>query len=373
MGTTGAVIRHPECDVRPWLREHEGRVHPYTVQRITQSYLFIDDLVSKWERIGSASAFDVGCGAGYDTFAIGRHFDHVLAIDIGKRAIREACFIAHGAGVPNVTFERANIESFRDEHEFDFVYCNLMSHNVASRCDLMSRLRQAMKPGSHLLYSEITEGYAPMEIHRAIVARDQVQLVSRIWQVLRGFTGQGGFRFFLAGSAPSLLEAGKFCMLAHEAQDWNGMKIFERMTARAESGTSAPVRSLDRDYLDLRADLAELRAQFKEMLASRPQGGFSSSQRSRIESLSDGGRGRHAPFLLYLLMADIVLASSRPDPSILRRLRRVWRREPSLPGVGPCDLALRDTFDWAALEELHLRVIRGMRRNSGLPADSMDD
>ncbi len=371
MKATGAVIRHPECDIRPWLKDNEGSVSPYTVQRITQSYLFIDDLLSRHEGMGAASAFDVGCGAGFDTFAIGRHFDHVLAIDRDRRAIREARVIAKGAGVSHVTFEKANIESSHGKREFDFVYCNLMSHNVSSRCALLSRLRRAMKPGSCLLYSEHTEGYPPMEIHRAIVARDQVQLVSRIWQVLRGFTGQSGFRFFLAGTAQSLLEASQLSVVTHEFQNWNGMRIIERMTARAESG--APGRSPDADYLDTHADFAQVRTQFKEMLSARPRSGYSSSQRSRIESLSESGGNRYAPFLLFLLMADLALPSFCANRSSLGRTIEVWQRIARRLGSGLGHWTPRTSLDWGALEDLDSRFIRAMRRSWGLPTDSIVD
>lgn len=372
MKATGAVIRHPECDVRPWLKDNEGRVSPYTVQRIIQSYLFIDDLLSRHEGIGAASALDVGCGAGFDSFAIGRHFDHVLAIDRDRRAIREARVIAKGAGVSHIAFDKANIESSRGEHEFDFVYCNLMSHNASSRYALMSRLRNAMKPGAYLLYSEITEGYAPMEIHRAIVGRDHVQLVSRVWQVLRGFTGQSGFRFFLAGTAQLLLEASQLSVVTHESQNWNGMRIFERMTARAESGAPAPVRPFDTDYLDTHADFAQMRTQFKEMISARPKTGFSSSQRSRIEALSESGGNRYAPFLLFLLMADTPLPSFHLNSSPIRRSIEVWQSLGRRLGLVLGQWTPRTNLDWGALEDLDSRFIRAMRRNSGLHADSID-
>lgn len=371
--TTGVVIRHPECDVRPWLGAHAAEVVPYTHQRILQGYPFIDALLAQVEDLGAEAAYDVGCGAGYDTFAIGRYFDHVLAIDRDGGVIRQASLIAKGGGVSHVHFARENIERSRRQRRFDFIYCNLMSHNVSSRCALIHSLRQAMSPGARLHYSEVTEGYAPMEIHRAILARDRVQLVSRIWQALTGFAGSPAFRFFLAGSLRPLFEANALRILACESQEWNGMPILERLTARAETGTPAPIRAGDADYLTVNADLADVRRQFSVMLSARPRRGFSPSQRSHIHSLSENGENRFAPYLVFLLMADILLASSRPGLSMLRGVRGIWRRNPAWLGAGASGLALPETLDWAALEDLDLRFIRMMRRSAGLPAQASDD
>ncbi len=367
------VIRHPECDVRPWLEENAGSVTPYTRQRITQSYQFMGDLLARCEGTACVFAYDVGSGAGYDTFAIGRYFDQVLAIDRDRRAIREASLIAGGAGVSRIRFERANVECKRGRHQFDLVYCNLMSHNVSSRCALFTILRQVLRPKAHLLYSEITEGYAPMEIHRAIIGRDRVQLFSRIQQVLRGLTGQSGFRFFLAGTAQSLLEVNNLCVLAHQSQAWNGMRIFERTTAKAERGTPAQARCPDVDYHDIHADFAEMRAQFTTLLSARPRSGFSPDQRRQIEARLHTDGNRYAPFLTFLLMADVALPSFRLTRSPFRRSIEVGRRVGRRLGFAWDDGATGEQLDWAALQELDLGFIEDMRRRVGLPMDSVDD
>ncbi len=262
-------VRHPESDVRPWLAEYADQVDAYTRQRIEASYLFMDGLLAGCKGIGADAAFDVGCGAGFDTFAIGRYFDAVHAIDTNRAAIGQARRIARGAGVAHITFQQDRIESFRGALPWDFVYCNLMSHNVSSRCALMDRFRRDMRPRAYLSYAEITEGYGPMEIHRAIRRRDGVELASRIRQVLRGFTGQPGFRFFLAGSAGPLLETAGMRVLARETSRWNGMAIHERTMTRAEEPGVAQMWGGDPDYIKIAPDFAAMRARFRELIPSR--------------------------------------------------------------------------------------------------------
>ena len=319
------LVKHPESDIRTWLVENAERIDAYTRRRIEASYPFMEDLLAGCEGIGAGAAFDVGSGAGFDTFAIGWYFDSVRAIDTNPAAIGQARRIARGAGVAHITFQRDRIESFRGVLPWDFVYCNLMSHNVSSRCSLMDRFRRDMRSRAYLSYAEITEGYGPMEIHRAIRRRDGVEFASRIRQVLRGFTGQPGFRFFLAGSAEPLLEAAGMRVLACESSRWNGMVIHERTLSRAEGLGVVGRSGGDPDYAKLVPEFAAMRTRFRALTPGGSGKRLSAGARAEIESALRDPCDAYAPFLMILRMADMVLPSFRLQPSPIQRLGTVWR------------------------------------------------
>lgn len=366
-------VKHPESDVRTWLAENAERVDVYTRRRIEASYSFIDDLLAGCEGMEAGAAFDVGSGAGFDTFAIGRYFDAVRAIDTNPAAIDQARRIARGAGVAHITFQRDRIESLRGALPWDFVYCNLMSHNVSSRCSLMDRLRRDMRPRTYLSYAEITEGYGPMEIHRAIRRRDGVELASRIRQVLRGFTGQPGFRFFLAGSAGPLLEAAGMRVLACESSRWNGMVIHERTLSRAEGLGVGGTSGGDPDYARLTPDFATMRVRVRRLTPGGSGGRLSAGARAEIESALRDPCDGYAPFLMCLRMADMVLPSFRLQPSPIQRLGAVWQGARRRLGCAADRSECRTDLDWSALEDLDLAFIAVMRRNAGLPAGVIDE
>ena len=366
-------IRHPECDVRPWLVQHGAGLNPYTKQRIEQSYSTVDTLLASREDMSPEAAIDVGCGSGFETFALGRYFDHVLAIDIDRQAIREARAIAVGASVSNVEFRRRNAETLRARHEFEFAYCNLMSHNVRSRPLIITRLREALRPCGIVAYSEITEGYAPMEIHRAIARRDQAQLSLRIWQIVRGVIGRSGFRFFQAGSARTLFEAAGFCLLTQESYTWNGLPFLERSLARGNESPRHSRRMSHQLCPDPTAGFPELRRLFEEMIASHRGRGFSPDQRTSIREFAETGRDRFAPFALFLLMGDLA-GALRPwaDSVIVGRLRHAWERAWTLVSASPGGNSLPGLIDWPALSALDHRFLELTRRIAGLPIDAIE-
>ncbi len=370
----GVVVRHPESDVRPWIEAHVQEVDAYTRQRIEGSYRFIDGLLATCQGLGSGHSYDVGSGGGFDTFAIGRYFDGVWAVDTNPSAIREAVRIARGAGVTHITFKRRSAESFRGVPASDFVYCNLMSHNVSSRCGLIRTLQGATKPGGYLSYAEITEGYPPMEIHRAIRRRDEVELASRLYQVVRGFTRQSGFRFFLAGTALPLLEAVGLRVMARESSSWNGMAIHERMLSQEMEGPRAGRGwGSDADYVGLDSGFAEMRSQFLAFIPARSGERLSPGVQVDIESALRTSSNPYAPFLMFLRMADMVLPSFQVSLASIQRMGVVWRGVRRRLGFAAGGVERHIRPDWDAIEEIDSRFIGAMRRNAGLSSDGIDD
>lgn len=365
--------KHPESDVRPWLAENVEQVDAYTRQRIEASYPFLDGLLAGCEGMGAGAAFDVGCGAGFDTFAIGRYFDAVSAIDTNRTAIGQARRIAREAGVLHIRFHRADIESFPSTLPWDFVYCNLMSHNVSSRCSLMECFRGGMRSRAYLSYAEITEGYGPMEIHRAIRRRDGVELASRIRQVLRGFTGQPGFRFFLAGSAEPLLETAGMRVLACQSSRWNGMVIHEQTLSQAEGLAAGQTSGADPDYAALDPEFVAMRARFRTLIPATSSERLSSDARADIESALRAPCNPYAPFLVFLRMADMVLPTFRLKPSPIQRMGAIWESARRRLGFAAAHAEYRTDLDWAALEDFDLEFIAAMRRYAGLPVGEIEE
>ena len=347
-------VEHPECDVRHWLREHSGVASEYTAQRISQSYPRIQQILAQSQGVSYSAAFDIGCGAGFDSFAMGVHFDHVLALDTNREAIEEAARIAREAGVTNIRFDLANVEHYDPSRLFSFVFCNIMSHNVDSRCVLGVRIAMSLEMGGWLNYAEAQEGYAPLEIHRAIQRQDQAALSERLWQVLRGFTEMRGFRFFASGTMSPLLEALGLKQVSCRSDNWNGIPFLERISSVLEGSPSeTQPDGTDPDYLEIPDGFQKIRKRFAERISIRPAGGFTAKQREEIEEEATGTMSRYGPFLTLLLMADLVL--------------------PSLGGLHSEQSSEVPEPDWNTIEELDRRFIAQVRKRAGLQEGPIDD
>ncbi len=345
------TIVNPESQMRTWLDGQDGIASEYTVRRIKESYARIEEVLSNCTDLNHRAAFDIGSGPGLDLFAMGARFDHVLGIDPNERPINEGTQIAQHAGITNVRFVCAHAEYYEPSEAFSFVFCNLMSHNVDSRCLLAMRMALALEDGGWLHYAEEQEGYMPLEIHQAIQRQDRVALSERIRQFLRGFTaGMVGFRFFASGTMRPLLEAlGLRCVSIQDSM-WNGMALQESMLCVRDGELSAiQPEGDDLDYLEVPHGFREMRDRFSVLTSSRPSEGFSLLQRGQIQTEADASTNRYAPFLTLLLMADLVLPSLHPQESRLKEL------------------------DWGRLSELDGRFIRQSRRLAGLEETPIDD
>ncbi len=338
-------------DVRPWLENHAGLAAEYTVRRINHSYTRIEQVLAGCEGLSRAAGYDIGCHAGLDSFAMAAHFDRVLAIDPNGKAIEEAETIARGAGVTNIRFDCARAEYYDPAEVFSFVFCNLMSHNVDSRCLLAVRIAMALEQNGWLHYAEENEGYAPMVLHHAIQRQDPAALSERLRQMLRGFTGTTGFRFYASGTMePPLKVLGLRCV-SRTTSAWNGMQHQETMLCIREGNPSGTeVDGTDPDYLRVPDDFQQMRDRFGALISSRPADGFSPLRRAGLEEEAENGTNRYGPFLHLLLMADLVLPSL--DSNLSPRLQDV---------------------DWKTLEEIDRRFIGQMRRRAGLEEGPIDD
>ncbi len=347
-------LQHLECDIRSWLQEHGGIASDYTVQRINQSYPRIQQILTESGGVSFTAALDIGCGAGFDAFALGVHFDQVLAIDSSEAAIEEARSIAREAGVSNVHFECVDALGYVPSTLFSFVFCNIMSHNVDSRRLLATGIAQSLDLSGWLNYAEEQEGYAPLEIHRAIQRKDLSAVTYRLWQMLRGFCSMKGFRFFASGSMAPLLEALGLRTVSCQSEEWNGIPFVERISLVREGRPLGPEpEGTDPDYLDLRDEFQQMRGRFRALISGRPEAGFSAHQREEIEEEAGASANRYGPFLTLLSMADLVLPSLDEDD----RGRLQAQPEPN----------------WSLLQDLDGRFIGQMRQRAGLEEGPIDD
>ena len=338
-------------DIRPWLENHQEIADEYTIKRINASYGRFEELLDRCEGNFPRLRLDIGCHSGLDSFAMAAHFDHVLAIDPNPNAIAEAEAIARGADVTNLRFDCAKAEYYEPSEVFSFIFCNLMSHNVDSRCLLAVRMALALEERGWLHYAEEQEGYGPLELHRGIQRQDVAGVSERLRQILRGFTRTKGFRFFVSGSMEPLLKVLGIRCVTKQVSSWNGMPYQETMLCR-QKGAPSPTQlnGSDPDYLKVPDEFQKMKNRFGEWITKRGSEGFDPRQREAIAEEAEGTSNRYGPFLNILLIADLALPSLDPDQS------------PRL-----------DDLDWATLGEIDRRFIEQMRRHAGLEEGPIDD
>ena len=249
-----------DADIRPWLDAHPRAASAYTALRIRESYDHIDRILDRFGDTRRERALDAGCGSAFDSFAIARRFEAVTAIDVSHRRIAASRLLARRAGLRRIHFERRSAEDVPATRSHDFVYCNIMSELATSRRTLAASLTGALREGGGIFYAEECEGYAPMEIERALAERDVNELFSRLHQLVNGLLGIPRFRFYFAGTAPELFRELGFSVVATDRRCWHELPYVESVWLRLDA-VKAPVDGGDRDYATPNPELAALRAE----------------------------------------------------------------------------------------------------------------
>jgi SAM-dependent methyltransferase len=316
-------VRHADAD----LQKRELRADPYTVHRIQESYERIPEILGHCSGVGHEAALDVGCGAGFDTFALAAEFDRVIAVEVGRRPLRIARRIARKHHIARVAFQRQDARIPASGGPFDFVYSNGMSHYTPQRARLVETLVQSAKPDGWLFISEETEGYPPLEIEKAIRQRDTRRLRERLRQVMNGVLGFPGFRFFVSGSIESLLLACGAKVTRSDTTDWLGLPYWQRTWARRVD-EAVEVETLRGDYADLPNDLGRLRDVCKPLVGRR----LTRDERFQLLDFAKS-EGRLAPFAIFVLMIEAVDVSLSHETSLVERIRS--RSPTRLQGAQP--------------------------------------
>lgn len=317
-----------DADLRPWLAGHSSSIDPYTARRIAESYDLVDSVLQRCVDLRTRTALDVGSGPGFDSFALGTHFDRVVAIDVRRRSVRAARGIAKRAGVRRVHFIHADAQSWGSKDRRDFVWCNAMSHNGASRRRLIERLRGGMDEGGWLFYSEECEGYPALELDAAIQRRDGRALIDRLRQVVNGVCGRPGFRFFFSGTVRGQLERLGFRVRFQDKEDFNGLVYLERTWAVAHE-SSGPGQPHDLDYDDLPPEVLAVRALAREAVRYRRHR-FDPHQRASLRAAAEANDSVAAPFLYLLLAADLVPLAFDGQARPLEQARHLLRVHPTI-------------------------------------------
>lgn len=340
------------------------KARSYTTYRIEASYESVSAHLAHCTDLHLGSAYDVGCGSGFDTFALASRFAHVTAIDVSRHAIHEARRIAHRAGIRNVDLRIADAETANPGSSVDLVWCNIMSHNVRSRSRLTSRLAECLHPGGWLMYAEECEGYVLREISGAIQAQHARSLIARIRQLIDGIMGAPTFRFFVGGTMRAELDAVGLEVKRDHMEAWNGVSAVHRLFAQSMLDSldrSMPTEGEDRDYRVLPAELRWARSHLSYLLASRSRDGFAPRQREELATLARTPDQPLAPLLLVALMADMCMRPSM-RASLQDRLRA------KLP-----DRLLRRTVDWSGLSDLNRELMSVLRATSDRTCDRSVD
>ena len=224
------------------------RVDAYTAKRLGESSEQIRGVLAQCVDVRYGSAFDVGSGAGFETFELASRFERVVAIDSRADFIRKGRHIARERGVENITFLAHDALKPLPEHErFDFVYCNNMSHHTASRTALLAQLAESVEPGGWLFVSEEAEGCPAMKIEQALATHDDVMLRDTARQVVNALRRRPGYRVFLQGTLEPLLRAFGFEVMRTEHVLWEQLPHLQRTWAKAV--TPKRFETDDPDYL----------------------------------------------------------------------------------------------------------------------------
>ena len=243
---------------KEWMRRRI--VGEYSWGRISESFDFVEGLLRPCGQMNLRAAYDVGCGAGYVSFALASYFETVLAVDQALRPVLRAELLARGSHLERIRFVRADAGRFDPAQRFDLILCNLMSHFGAGRLRLLHRLANLADQDGWIVYAEEAQGYAPMEIEAAISERNALGLRTRLRQLLAGIRGDHAFRFFVEPSAERALEAFGFEVVKEERTWWRSLPTTQRIWCRRTGSPPPDPTGADADYLVLPEDLLELRS-----------------------------------------------------------------------------------------------------------------
>jgi hypothetical protein len=225
-----------------------------------------------------------------------------------------------------------------------------MSHNARSRLGLFAMLLAMLRSGGWLVYAEVTEGFAIMEMARAIEGQDAEQLQWRVRQVIAGLLGISRFRFFASGSAERELARLGVIVRGRTVEDWNGLATFERVWGRF--GSLPPQVASAGDYTTVDPDLESARACARAYLRMRKSDGIGPAT-EMLRAFSKTADNRLAPLVAVFELAEMLPLTLSTKQSLPKRLAarvNVRARRPDARLETP-------SIDWSRASEVHKRII----------------
>ena len=195
MTITVPATRADERNGRLWDRFAKG----YSEKPIAdmQSYHRKLSLTQKYLR-ADMRLVEFGCGTGGTAIAHSKHVAHVTATDVSAKMLEFARINAAEAGVDNVDFEVASIESFEaPDGSYDAVFMLSLIHLLENPGAALDKARRLLKPGGLLITSTACLGdsmrwfglIAPLGAAMGLIPRVQFLSVDELREEItdRGF------------------------------------------------------------------------------------------------------------------------------------------------------------------------------------------
>ncbi|HJL17418.1 MAG TPA: class I SAM-dependent methyltransferase [Sandaracinaceae bacterium LLY-WYZ-13_1] len=146
---------------RPDAEFWDGIAEKYAAKPVDDTAAFERKKAITRERLTpDATIFEIGCGTGTLALEMAPFAGHIHAMDVSSEMVRIAEGKKEAKGVINVTFHRGTLEgplSIRTG-TFDGVWAYSILHLVEDRRGTLERLFELLRPGGHLVASNVCLG-----------------------------------------------------------------------------------------------------------------------------------------------------------------------------------------------------------------------
>jgi 2-polyprenyl-3-methyl-5-hydroxy-6-metoxy-1,4-benzoquinol methylase len=151
------------AELGPEVPQAIDRMHrPWFDYQLTGSWLpSVPGLTGRLD--AGMRVLDVGCGVGGASIAVGRAFPRssVVGIDPHGPSIESARKLAAEAGVENVEFREAPVESLRGGKSFDLILAIDCVHDMTDPVGTLRHIRGVLAAGGRLFWSEPAGSHVP--------------------------------------------------------------------------------------------------------------------------------------------------------------------------------------------------------------------
>lgn len=143
--TPAAPDPAPPREARFWDRIADR----YAAKPVPDAAVYAEKLaITRGYLTPDAQIVELGCGTGSTALAHAPHAGHVLATDISPRMIEIARARAADAGIANVTFRAASVETLeRPDESADMVLGLSLLHLLRDREGAVAKVRAMLRPG----------------------------------------------------------------------------------------------------------------------------------------------------------------------------------------------------------------------------------
>lgn len=112
-------------------------------------------LVERLPWTGRERVLDIGCGAGLQTFLIGRHAGHVTGLDINPDFVEQARWYGERVrGTGTVDFEERHLADIAyADRTFDRIFSICVLEHIPEHREILAECRRILKPGGEMVFS----------------------------------------------------------------------------------------------------------------------------------------------------------------------------------------------------------------------------